>query len=383
MDRYFTIRYRLGGKQIEEAWGWESEGCKAADASVERQKIMLGIKSGSKVITLVDRKAEVEREHLERVYQQEAEKKSHITFTEYFNNHYLTNKPERTFKHEAALFRKWIKPVIRNKKFTEITEMDMFTIQKNVLNAGRSRRTVDYCYAVIRQTFNMANGQKYSDALHPITKAVRKKNRYDNRRVRFFTYNEAKLLLEELSKRSKQVHDMALLSLYCGLRAGECFALDWCDIDLGRRNITLRNTKNNTTRFVPMPETVVAMFEKCEMGKGNTPVFSKVKMMRGKPVNGERIESISRSYRRAVERLKFNKGITDNAQKVTFHTLRHTFASWLAISGIPIYTIQQLLGHKSLKVTIRYAHLSPENFKKAAEVLSRIECTEYSDSGKV
>jgi len=57
---------------------------------------------------------------------------------------------------------------------------------------------------------------------------------------------------------------------------------------------------------------------------------------------------------------RFNKGVTDPRQKITFHTLRHTFASWLAIQGTHILTIKELLGHQTLAMTERYSHLIPE-----------------------
>ncbi len=62
---------------------------------------------------------------------------------------------------------------------------------------------------------------------------------------------------------------------------------------------------------------------------------------------------------------RFNKGVTDPRQKITFHTLRHTFASWLALQGTPILTIKELLGHQSLAMTERYSHLSPDQKKDA------------------
>ena len=63
---------------------------------------------------------------------------------------------------------------------------------------------------------------------------------------------------------------------------------------------------------------------------------------------------------RAINKLDFNDGITDSRDKVVFHTLRHTFASWLAIQGTPIYTIKELMGHKTLAMTERYSHLIPD-----------------------
>src|SRR5512139_3863433 len=61
----------------------------------------------------------------------------------------------------------------------------------------------------------------------------------------------------------------------------------------------------------------------------------------------------------------FNKGVKDRRQQVTFHTLRHTFASWLALQGESLMTIRELLGHKSFAMTQRYAHLMPDEKKKA------------------
>ena len=81
--------------------------------------------------------------------------------------------------------------------------------------------------------------------------------------------------------------------------------------------------------------------------------------------HGEKIKLVSRTFARAVENLGFNKGVTDRRQRVVFHTLRHTFGSWLAIQGTPILTIKELMGHKTLAMTERYAHLSP-NVKKDA-----------------
>jgi integrase len=68
--------------------------------------------------------------------------------------------------------------------------------------------------------------------------------------------------------------------------------------------------------------------------------------------------------------LEFNKNVDDPRQKIVFHTCRHTFASWLAIQGTPLYTIAKLMGHKSISMTERYAHLSPDHKKDAVNGLA-------------
>ncbi len=72
-----------------------------------------------------------------------------------------------------------------------------------------------------------------------------------------------------------------------------------------------------------------------------------------------------------MERLGLNDGIDDPRDKVVFHTLRHTFASWLAIQGTPILTLKELMGHKSLAMTERYAHLMPDVKREAIKGLAR------------
>ena len=75
---------------------------------------------------------------------------------------------------------------------------------------------------------------------------------------------------------------------------------------------------------------------------------------------------------RSVNEIGLNDGITDRKQKFTFHGLRHTYASWLVQNGIPLITVQKLLGHSSITMTERYAHLCPDNNAAAMQVLSNI-----------
>ena len=86
--------------------------------------------------------------------------------------------------------------------------------------------------------------------------------------------------------------------------------------------------------------------------------------------NGNTRQSISKLFSKIVDRLGLNDGIEDSKNKVVFHTLRHTFASWLAKKGVPLYSIQKLMGHASFQMVQRYAHLSTESMKAAVEVLN-------------
>jgi site-specific recombinase XerD len=86
---------------------------------------------------------------------------------------------------------------------------------------------------------------------------------------------------------------------------------------------------------------------------------------------GEKVTEVSNAFARAVERLGFNDGVTDRRQKVVFHTLRHTYASWLVMSGVDLYTVQRLMGHSTISMTERYSHLAPDHLKKAISIFEK------------
>ena len=81
---------------------------------------------------------------------------------------------------------------------------------------------------------------------------------------------------------------------------------------------------------------------------------------------GGQIADVSHSFTRTVDAIGLNEGITDTRQKITFHSLRHTFASWLALQGETLLTIRDLLGQKTLTMTMRYTHLIPDHKRRAA-----------------
>jgi len=87
--------------------------------------------------------------------------------------------------------------------------------------------------------------------------------------------------------------------------------------------------------------------------------------------DGQKRRQISDTFDAAVEGLKMNEGIDDPRQKVCFHTCRHSYASWLVQGGTDLFTVKELLGHKSLSMTERYSHLQPETLQKAVNGLNR------------
>ena len=88
------------------------------------------------------------------------------------------------------------------------------------------------------------------------------------------------------------------------------------------------------------------------------------------------------TFREAVEALGFNEGISDSRQKVVFHTLRHSYASWLAEAGTDIYTIGKLLGHSTVQMSARYAHLGPGAMQVAVKRLPTLSIGDQAEQEK-
>lgn len=158
---------------------------------------------------------------------------------------------------------------------------------------------------------------------------------------------------------------MSLLGLYCGLRAGEICKLTPLDINFETKQVFVKDTKNTRSRFVPMPNIV---YETLKQRIDNLRIKPNEYLFRTN--RGDKMKEISDQFYRIVDKLGLNDDISDPRQKVVFHTLRHTYASWLTQSGVNKYIIQKLLGHQKGEMTDRYAHLAPENFAQAAEILN-------------
>jgi len=245
---------------------------------------------------------------------------------------------------------------------SDIAPFDLEKIKKTMTKAGRAGRSIVYALAVVRQVFNYALTNDLYTGKNPAGPAGKvKRPTTDNKRLRYLSREEAPALLAELATMSRDVHDMALLSIHTGMRAGEVFSLTWADVDLAGGVLLLKDTKSNKNRPAFMTEAVKAMLQARTKSAPAGLVFP--------ARNGKKIVQASDTFNRAVDKLGLNEGITDRRQKVTFHTLRHTFASWLVESGTDIYTVQELLGHSDLKLTARYAHIGENSLRAAVQRL--------------
>lgn len=190
-----------------------------------------------------------------------------------------------------------------------------------------------------------------------------------SQRLDFLSPAESKLLIE--SYHEPIWREMLLVALRTGLRLGELCALDWQDIDFQNKQLAVNRSivrgiigtpKSGKPRYIPLTDEVCKTIYERRQRSGF--VFH-----RG---NGEPVTD--RMAANAIQRACKQTGL----RSIGWHTLRHTFASRLVSEGIALNIVQVLLGHSTIAMTMRYAHLAPSATRSAVEVLERAEKREMT-----
>lgn len=174
------------------------------------------------------------------------------------------------------------------------------------------------------------------------------------RRIRWLTRHQVAVLLQELPAHQRY---LVLFALATGLRQANVLQLEWSQVDLERRLAWIHADQAKARREirVPLSAAAIAVLEACQ-GKHARYVFT----FRGKPLRAAN----TRAWREALKRA----GIED----FKWHDLRHTWASWHAQEGTPLFVLQELGGWSSEAMVKRYAHLAPHHFAQHAEVVGQL-----------
>lgn len=360
-DRYFVLRFTADGKMRQEALGWASDGVTLEKARIELAKLKEANRTGEGARTLSERRHLQELQQKKRLENERNEQNSIITFESYWKQTYFpaqAHKAEGSRVAEAGLWSKWLQAVIGDIPVCLLKAANLEIVKANMLRAKKSPATIKYAMSVVSQIWTMAVRDGIIEGICP-TRSVSLPKK-DNRRQRFLTKEEARTLLNALTQRSTISHDMAIFSLDCGLRFGEIAALTWKDADFEKGQLLIRDPKACSNRYAFMTRRIKAILENRNSQGAAGLIFL--------DRNGNRIDRISNAFRRVADEL-FNKGVDDERQRVCFHTLRHTFASWLVSGGVSLYEVKELMGHADFEMTQRYSHLSPEGLRAAVKIL--------------
>lgn len=171
-------------------------------------------------------------------------------------------------------------------------------------------------------------------------------------KMRVLSKEEEEKLLNASSEHLKPI---IITALNTGMRLSEVLGLKWCNVDFNNRVITVENSKNNERRRIPMNLYLTNTLK--DLKRYGEHVFCNE--------NGEPFGAIKTGFYAALRR----SGISH----CTFHSFRHSFATRLVMNGADLPTVKELLGHKTIAMTMRYAHPSPEHKRKAVESLSMVE----------
>jgi site-specific recombinase XerD len=190
-----------------------------------------------------------------------------------------------------------------------------------------------------------------------------KRPRRSKTSVRFLTEEEAERLLQSVrtSGRDAWLEDVIEVAIGTGMRLSELCAMrrDW--ISLSPPSVTVKRSstyrpKNHSERHIPLAGSAREVVQRLHASRSRASdrIFLDG---RGRALKPNRV---SKAFKWHVRRAGLS-------EEYTFHTLRHTYASWLVGAGTDLYRVRDLLGHQSIEVTERYAHLKPEDLRRAVE----------------
>ena len=182
-------------------------------------------------------------------------------------------------------------------------------------------------------------------------------------RLRYLMPKEVHRLLGFCAKHIKPI---VVTAVNTGMRKSEILNLRWSEVDLKNRKIMVTNTKNNESRVIPINRTLYQELLMMPRSKGKEYVFS--------AGDGLPFGDVKKGFSAAVKKAKI--------KDFRFHDLRHTFGSHMMMQGVNLKTVQQVLGHKDIKMTMRYSHLSPEYVQDAMERLDTL-WTPYGHQGEI
>ncbi len=254
---------------------------------------------------------------------------------------------KKSWKRDVVSLNKLL-PFFENRQLKHITPF-LVEQYKQQRREEVSPATVNRELALVKHMFTLAI--KWKRASNNPVKEV-KFFRERNQRLRFLSEEEIHRLIESCEPNLKAI---VITAITTGMRRSEIFGLKWQDVDLERKQIILDETKSGVSRKMPINDALNELLLNLKSRVSHEYVFLN---RFGKPY-----KDVKTSFKTALRKA----GI----EGATFHTLRHTFASHLVMSNVNLRTVQELLGHKSFQMTMRYSHLSEEYKERAVNILQR------------
>jgi len=272
---------------------------------------------------------------------------------EYLKYAKANNRPSSHIRKVDAF--KHLKKHFTGKRLLDITSFTIEKYKQDRKGEGAAPATVNRELQSLRHLFNMA--VKWGK-LQKNPMAEVKLFKEPSGKERILSPEEEGRLLDYVRSRKKSQHLEAIIitALNTGMRKGEILNLRWPQVDLKNKHIVVEETKNGELRKIPMNRRLTDTLKHVKKSAHSQGPYV---FADGKKPYGD----VKSGFWTALDKC----GI----ENFRFHDLRHTFGSRLGMAGVDIKTIQELMGHKDIKMTMRYSHPTPEHKKHAVEVLDR------------
>ena len=334
------------------------------DYRFDGRRMLKKIGSSKKLAETVMQKIRVQIAEGKYLDVKKEEKKINFNdFAQIYANTYGEKK--RSWSSTDKLYLVRLKAFFGSKNLDEITPLfvQKYRIarreQKTRRHTIASAAYINRELACLKCMFSRAVEWGYAKE-NPVKKVKFEKE--NNSRVRFLEKDELKKLLDHCHPMLKAI---VLVAVNTGMRKEEIRTLKWRDADFERGFVTLLKTKNGETRNVPLNKTAKEILMSIRKHARSPFIFC----------NSEgNLYNFRTSFMTALK----NAEIKD----FRFHDLRHTAASYLAMGGVDLNTIRDILGHKSLDMVLRYAHLSRSHQASAVGILDKEMDTFWTLGGK-
>lgn len=268
----------------------------------------------------------------------------------------VDNKPSSVDMKESA-FRMHLLPAFGELRLDRVTYSAIQDFKVKKVGQGLANKTINNSLTVLRRMLVVARKRGLIEVVPEVEWLKVAKPEFD-----FLTFEEAEQLLQAADG---EWRTMILVALRTGMRQGELAALRWKDVDLNAGRIIVRQNfvrgrmgtpKSGKPREIPLGNDLLSALKRHRHLRGEL-VFCTGD---GRLLRPDECKTpLWRACRKA------------GLRKIGWHALRHSFASHLVMKGVPLVAVQQLLGHSTIQMTMRYAHLGPEVTRDAVRMLDQ------------
>ncbi len=277
---------------------------------------------------------------------------------EFLSTYAVNNNKPSSIESKRYMLDMHLVPALGRYRLDEIGKKEIETYKSHKLKEGLSPKSVNNQLTTLHKLLAVAVDWELLEYAPKIQWLKVPKDEID-----FFTFEEADRLEAAAAEPWRM---MITLALKTGLRMGELLALEWGDVDLVTGRLVVRRSnwrgqvgspKNGRTREIPLSQETIHQLSNFALtqSEGAQLVFC--------DANGKALayeagrDPLRRTCRRA------------GLREIGWHMLRHSFASHLVMRGVPLKAVQELMGHSTIEMTMRYAHLSPDVKRDAVELL--------------